>query len=170
VWEKGNFETRNLVNHVVTLLGESPIEIVRRAPRQMPYASLEADRTTERPTILIIDDNEDDVRRMRMLLERDGSYLLLTAFDGREGLKAMHQYRPDLVILDLILPDMHGITIMELMMEDLNLNEIPIIVYSAKDVTPDEYSQWTERIRTIVHKSSFDKQQFVTIVNNMLLD
>jgi CheY-like chemotaxis protein len=168
VWQKGDFETRALVDHIVTSLGDQPISIIHPKPEALPRAKPKKSVTKDTYTVVIVDDNIRDARLARRLVESSGNCRVIEAHSGRDGLKAIHEHRPDLIILDLMLPDLDGITILEVLGEDLNLNAIPIIVYSAKELTTAENEQIQARIRTVIHKAEFSRQQFVSIVSDLL--
>jgi DNA-binding response OmpR family regulator len=84
-------------------------------------------------TILVVDDDEDIVQTIKGNLELDG-YEVLTAFDGRSGLDMMRAYRPNLVILDLNLPDIDGIRVCQIMRREF---DFPIIMLTARDAVSD---------------------------------
>ncbi len=85
-------------------------------------------------SILIIDDDKDIVQTIKGNLELDG-YEVLTAFDGRTGLHIARSKRPDLVILDLNLPDIDGIKTCEIMRRE---HDFPIIMLTARDGISDK--------------------------------
>src|SRR5438132_12082427 len=66
----------------------------------------------EQKTILIVDDDIELVDGLRMLLERQG-YRVIRASDGHQGKQAIYQQRPDLVILDMMMPRMGGYPVLE---------------------------------------------------------
>jgi DNA-binding response OmpR family regulator len=79
--------------------------------------------------ILVVDDDKDIVQTIKGNLELDG-YEVLTAFNGRIGLHIAKTSRPDLVILDLNLPDIDGIKACEIMRREF---DFPIIMLTARD-------------------------------------
>lgn len=79
--------------------------------------------------ILIIEDEEIMIDLLQRKLVKDG-YEILIARDGVEGLEKMKNEKPDLVLLDIIMPKMGGIEVMEWMQKDNNLQKIPVIVIS----------------------------------------
>jgi signal transduction histidine kinase/DNA-binding response OmpR family regulator len=84
-------------------------------------------------TVLIVDDDPDLVRMFgRMLQAEPHSYQVWKAFNGREGLAMMRQQPPDAVILDLLMPDMDGMTVIEQMKADPLLAQVPIVLASAR--------------------------------------
>jgi len=78
--------------------------------------------------ILVVDDEVQIVRVLRGYLEKAG-FAVLTANDGREGLRLARQERPDLVILDLMLPGMDGLDVCRALRKDA---ELPIIMLTAR--------------------------------------
>ncbi len=84
-------------------------------------------------TVLIVDDDKDIVQTIKGNLELDG-YDVLSAFDGRTGLDMAKRYRPDLIILDLTLPDIDGIKTCQIIRREF---DFPIIMLTARDGTSD---------------------------------
>ena len=81
-------------------------------------------------TILQIEDNYANRRLVERVLEPTG-YRLIHAFDGQSGITAALQDRPDLILLDMGLPDMDGQTIVALLRESPLLSDVPIIALTA---------------------------------------
>ena len=79
--------------------------------------------------ILLIEDEELMIDLLQRKLTKEG-YEILVARDGEEGLKVMREVRPDLILLDIIMPKMGGFEVMEEMGKDKNLKDIPVIVIS----------------------------------------
>jgi signal transduction histidine kinase/DNA-binding response OmpR family regulator len=86
--------------------------------------------------ILVIDDDRDFVRMMgRMMDSPVRRYQVIGAYNGKEGLALMHHRRPDLVLVDLELPDMDGFEVVQSMRSSSNGEQVPIVVISARDGT-----------------------------------
>jgi len=177
VWQKGGYDTHNLVNHVVSTLGHEPIDVIHQGQPKSSDTSPELTDTKEESvaspmqhTVIVIDDNPHDLRLARRILEADGTYHVIEADTGRDGLKAVYKYHPDLVIVDLLMPDMDGFTIIDAIQDDTHLSDIPIIVYSAKDISQDERERLQHRIRSIQRKSSLDRQGFLDMVSDELVN
>jgi DNA-binding response OmpR family regulator len=94
---------------------------------------LEKDEKAEKDTkrILIVDDVESIVMTVKIFLERHG-YEVITANDGQEGFEKAKTEKPDLIILDLMLPRMHGYKVCGLLKKDTMYAKTPIILYTAK--------------------------------------
>jgi two-component system alkaline phosphatase synthesis response regulator PhoP len=81
--------------------------------------------------ILIVDDEEDIIKMLKIRLEAN-NYEILSASDGQEGLNKARQERPDLIILDLMLPKIDGHKVCRMLKFDENYKNIPIIMFTAK--------------------------------------
>jgi CheY-like chemotaxis protein len=79
--------------------------------------------------ILIIDDDTDVILILSTVL-RDQGYDVITAEDGKTGLDMVKRERPDLILLDLMMPEKSGISLLQDLKEDNNLKEIPVIMVS----------------------------------------
>lgn len=82
-------------------------------------------------TILVVDDDKAVVRLMRGYLEQAG-YQVLSAYDGESALAVLHREKPDLVLLDLMLPSRDGWEITRLVRSDPALSQTPIIMLTAR--------------------------------------
>ncbi|HVE11779.1 MAG TPA: response regulator [Elusimicrobiota bacterium] len=86
--------------------------------------------------VLVVDDDPDIVEFVTELLKAH-HYEVASAENGRQGVEKARQYRPDLVILDLMMPDMHGFEVCQALREDPQLKDIRIIVSSGKRYQTD---------------------------------
>jgi CheY-like chemotaxis protein len=89
-----------------------------------------------RKSILVIDDDEIILKTVRPIL-MGGGYSVLTATTGEEGLNILRQQRPDLVLLDVILPKMKGREVCRVIKGDPGTRSIPVIFLTAKDSEDD---------------------------------
>jgi two-component system alkaline phosphatase synthesis response regulator PhoP len=81
--------------------------------------------------ILVVDDDKQIVRLVQSYLEQAG-YAVLTAYDGAAALRAIRTERPDLVVLDLMLPDQDGWSITRTVRADASQADLPIIMLTAR--------------------------------------
>jgi len=91
----------------------------------------------DKKRILIIDDEPDFVRVVQLRLEAVG-YEVLVAFDGMQGVSSAHKEKPDLIILDIMMPAMHGHRVCEALKKSTKTWTIPIIYLTAKGSKEDE--------------------------------
>jgi two-component system alkaline phosphatase synthesis response regulator PhoP len=87
--------------------------------------------------ILIVDDEVQLVEMVKMRLEAAG-YEIISAYDGQEGFDKAKRDKPDLIILDLMLPKMDGYKVCGLLKNDARYSNIPIIMFTARVREEDE--------------------------------
>lgn len=132
-------------------------------PREGLVSALEnLDEKTK--TILLVDDNSDDATLVRRFLEARKSYRVFHAKDGWEGLTQARQRLPDLIILDLTMPEMDGFSVLEELKFDTRTRKIPVIVVSAKDITAEELQRLNGYIEGLYQKGSIPVRAFVNQV------
>ncbi len=81
--------------------------------------------------ILIVDDNANDRRLLRLIFERHGFYDIIEACDGHEGLQAARTQKPDFIISDALMPIMDGFQFLRALKTDEDLGKIPFVFFSA---------------------------------------
>jgi threonine synthase len=139
------------------------------APREGLQAALENldEKTT---SVLLVDDNPDDALLIRRLLEARKSYRVFHARDGQEGLAMARQKMPDLIVTDLMMPGIDGFGLVEELRLDPGTRNIPIVVVSAKDITPEERKRLNGHIEAVYQKGSLQPRKFVDQVIQVLED
>jgi len=130
------------------------------APREGLQAALENldEKTT---TVLLVDDNADDALLIRRLLEGYKAYRVFHAKDGWEGLAMARQKLPDLIVTDLTMPGIDGFGLVEELKLDPRTRDIPVVVVSAKDITPEERERLNGHIQAVYQKGSLAPRKFV---------
>ncbi len=86
-----------------------------------------------RSSILLIDDEEDYCRLIKMHLEGVSDYEFYFATTGDEGIKLSRELRPDVILLDIMMPGMNGFEVLEKLKKDAETIKIPVIMLSARD-------------------------------------
>jgi two-component system alkaline phosphatase synthesis response regulator PhoP len=84
--------------------------------------------------VLVVDDDVKTVELVRLYLDRDG-YQVLTAYDGVEALRLAHENYPDLIVLDLMLPDIDGLEVCRTLRRE---SDVPIIMLTARTTDQDK--------------------------------
>jgi threonine synthase len=105
--------------------------------------------------IAIIEDDPDARRLLRRVLQARGEYQIYEAEGGRQGIEIVRQHRPDLVLLDLMMPEVDGFEVLETIRADDTLDETRIIVITAKTLTTGERRRLSGRIEALMQKGSF---------------
>ena len=94
-------------------------------------------RRASEKTILIVEDNELNMKLFHDLIQAHG-YNILQTKDGMEALKLARQHKPDLILMDIQLPEVSGLEVTKWIKEDDNLKSIPIIAVTAFAMKGDE--------------------------------
>jgi len=104
-----------------------------RSPPQKPQPHLHPTEAeaTEKRSILIVDDNVDIVTVVRRILSTQG-YDSLQAFDGKEALETARKHKPDLILLDWMLPEMDGLEVCRLLKSDAETRGIMILLVTGR--------------------------------------
>lgn len=92
---------------------------------------------TEKKRILCIEDEAEMIDLTRLVLEREG-YQVFGAVGGRHGLELIRQEKPDLILLDLMMPDVDGWEVYRQMKADKELAHIPVIIVTARAQSIDK--------------------------------
>src|SRR5207247_7314823 len=90
-----------------------------------------------RPRILIVDNNSKFARSARLLLDQSGNYIACTVIDPRRALETARSFKPDLVLVDLIMPQEDGPEAAAQLEADWALHGVPIVFFTAL-ITPEE--------------------------------
>jgi len=103
--------------------------------------------------VLVIDDDPDARRIVTACLAEEGVQTE-TATNGREGLDVLQRFSPDLIFLDLIMPEMDGISFLDHLRADSQHCHLPVVVITAKHLTPHEIQQLSSETRGILRKTA----------------
>jgi len=87
--------------------------------------------------ILVVDDKQENVELLKALLRRSG-YPVITAFNGREALEKVKEEKPDLILLDVMMPILDGFQTCRILKEDVKTRRIPIVMLTAKTERKDK--------------------------------
>ena len=114
----------------------------------------------EAGSVLVVDDEEDTRRLMARALE-DAGWIVMEAENGREALEAMHPQAPDVVVLDLIMPEMDGFEFLEELRSREGGYGIPVLVVTAKDLTGDDRARLGGYVTTLFKKGEPGESSFL---------
>jgi signal transduction histidine kinase/DNA-binding response OmpR family regulator/PAS domain-containing protein len=119
--------------------------------------------------VLVIDDNPNDLRLIGKMLTDDGRYKPIMAEGGRSGWSIISSGNPPhAIILDLFMPEMDGFQILEQMQSDKRLRDIPTIVISGLDVTPEQKNRLKEYGQRLLTKGAFNERELLTSLQRSL--
>jgi threonine synthase len=130
-----------------------PVERLQSAVQKMGNGNLRR--------VVVIEDNEEAARLMSRLLKSREDCEVYLATNGASGLRTIRDIHPDLVITDLMMPEVDGFALIDGMKADAALAHIPIVVVTAKELTPQERSKLTAQADLVLQKGSFIDDDFL---------
>ncbi len=112
-------------------------------------------------SIVVMEDNQDAARLISRILQARGNYEVHLAFDGREGMDLVRRVHPDLIITDLMMPDVDGFQVIDTLKADDDLRGIPVIVLTAKELTVQERERLSGQIDSLLQKGTFLNEELL---------
>ncbi len=180
IWQKGNFSARELANHVFEILGDgkeplkprrtgqSASQVSNRPTNEPTDQPIEDFGQMQRPRILVVDDNVWESRLMHRLFEARQRFEVVEAHSGAEALAAIEHAVPDLIILDLKLPDVNGEQLLETLRTRDETRDVPVVVVSAKDIDPILRNRLVAHADSIWSKGMLDRSSLLAYIETIL--
>ena len=135
--------------------------------RTLRAFSLTAQMQTAPVKILAIDDDPKAVELLAAVLEPEG-FRILRAYGGEAGLEIARAEQPDLIILDLLMPEMNGFEVLDHLAQSSVTRRLPVILFTLKQLTAEEQQRVQGRIACLAQKEAFNQQEFVSLVKEAL--
>ncbi|MBI3286957.1 MAG: response regulator, partial [Chloroflexi bacterium] len=117
--------------------------------------------------ILVVDDDRRMVRRVGAILEAEG-FQVVEAYEGEEAIGRALTEKPDLIILDLVMPKRNGFEVVEALKGDSRTQHIPIIILTAKDLSAEEERRLYGSIEFLARKRSLSDQALLEELRRLL--
>jgi signal transduction histidine kinase/DNA-binding response OmpR family regulator len=108
--------------------------------------------------VLVVEDDAPTRDVIRRALERDG-WAVSEADNGRRGLVSVARHVPDLIVLDLMMPEMDGFEFVAELRKSESGRKIPVVVVTAKELTEDDRRRLNGQVRRVLHKGSFSREE-----------
>jgi signal transduction histidine kinase/DNA-binding LacI/PurR family transcriptional regulator/DNA-binding response OmpR family regulator len=141
-------------------------ELAHALTRQGLLAEDEPDRLK---TILIVDDEPGSLdMHARMVEAQSPAYRVIKAHGGREALEQMQQLHPNLVLLDLMMPDINGFGVLQAMRRGANTRDIPVIVLTAQVLTEEDMARLNDGVATVLGKGLFTTEETLSHIEAVL--
>ncbi len=145
---------------------------IRRAQLKISLASLgmQADEQQTR-TVLVVDDDPKAVEVIAAYMPLP-AYAVVRAYGGSEAILLAQQLKPDLLVLDIMMPEVNGFDVVEALQRNPETANIPILVVTAKDMTAQDRAALNSKpgaIIQIVDKADFNRVNFIAEVRRTLL-
>ena len=116
--------------------------------------------------ILIVDDEATFIKLAQIRLESSG-YEVITAKDGEEGLEKAKSEKPDLIMLDVVMPEMDGYQVCRLLKKDAQYNKIPIILFTGK--AKDKFEIVGSKVgANVTIRKPFDLSNVLAMIEKLL--
>jgi CheY-like chemotaxis protein len=113
--------------------------------------------------VLVVDDDRRNTRLVEAML-KPFKITVLVADGGAAGIKMALERKPDLVILDLMMPDVDGFEVVSALRNDSSTSHIPVLIYTAKKITSEDRRRLQGGIQSIIGKGEFSNQEFLELV------
>ncbi|MFQ5793225.1 MAG: hybrid sensor histidine kinase/response regulator, partial [Acidobacteriota bacterium] len=123
--------------------------------------------TPQRGRLLVVDDDPQVVDLVRQLLQ-DEAYEVETATDGQDALETISRQRPDVILLDLLMPRMDGFAVIECLQQDPQYRDIPVIVLTAKALTVEEQALLQQRVLKVLEKQALQPDLLIQELRSAL--
>lgn len=120
----------------------------------------------QHPKVLIIDDDRTAAELIQVILEAEG-YEVIKTMNGKEGVRIAASELPDLIILDLIMPDISGFNVAYQLKQQASTRNTPIIILTSMEVDDDTKEQMQGFISTIMSKSRFTKKDLLREISTI---
>jgi threonine synthase len=120
------------------------------------------------PIVAIIDDSSDARRLVRRILQSQGDFKIIEAENGKVAIELFETITPDLIILDLMMPEVDGFGVLDLLKSKPETMNIPIIVSTAKELTKEEKFRLKGKIQALLQKGDFMSDDFLEEVQSLI--
>lgn len=115
--------------------------------------------------VLAVDDQKNIVRLVQVNLEKEG-YQVITAYDGVEAIEQVAKEKPDLIVLDVMMPRKDGFGVLKDLKANPEWKDIPVIMLTAKAQDADIFRGWTSGVDSYLTKP-FNPHELITFVKRI---
>ena len=119
--------------------------------------------------ILVVEDDIDTRIMLRRQLEKEG-WQIIEAENGRKALEILNTHKPELIVSDLMMPEMDGFELVHELRQQKQWRSLPVVVLTAKELTEIERHKLYGHVEKIFQKGSYDRQVLLTELNYLLSD
>jgi CheY-like chemotaxis protein len=124
-------------------------------------------RTSARTTrVLLVEDDADQRERLRAWLEGQ-HWLVQEAANGREALACLQADRPDVILLDLMMPEMDGFAVVAALQKEPRWRDVPVIVITARDLDAQDRARLNSGVQSVLVKEAFRPAELVERIRQL---
>jgi signal transduction histidine kinase/CheY-like chemotaxis protein len=120
------------------------------------------------PLVLVVEDDPDQRQSMKSALAAM-DYAVEVAGNGREGLQRIEARTPDVIVLDLMMPEMDGFEFMAALQADSARRDIPVLIVTAKDLSPDDRRRLNVGVSDVIEKNGHHRDKLIDQVHRLLV-
>ncbi len=117
--------------------------------------------------VLIVEDHAETRELLRRFLDKEG-WTVAEAANGREALERVAAHPPELIVLDLMMPEMDGFAFIEALRHNAAWRSIPIVVVTAKDLTADERRRLNGTVEQILQKGAYSREELLREIHHLV--
>ncbi|MFQ5593212.1 MAG: response regulator [Anaerolineae bacterium] len=117
--------------------------------------------------ILVVEDDAATREMLRRMLEKEG-WVVTEAENGRVGLERVAESRPEVILLDLMMPEMDGFEFVEEVRQQEAWRSIPIVVVTAKDLTEEDHRRLSGYVEKVLQKGAYSREELLTEVSELV--
>ncbi|NTU74814.1 MAG: response regulator, partial [Anaerolineaceae bacterium] len=118
--------------------------------------------------ILVIDDSAEDLRLAKKVIEENSKFKVRTVQGGKNGLEEVKSSCPDAIILDLFMPDLDGFAVLEALRSEQLYQNIPVIILTGADLTPDQHQMLSDFGNQMLSKSMLKEKDLLASLEDAL--
>ncbi len=122
---------------------------------------------SEAPLLMVVDDDEITRDMLCAILKRAG-WQVTSASSGMQALHRLNTQKPDLILLDLLMPEMGGFEFVTFLRRMEDFQDVPVVVMSAKDISGDDKQLLTHSVQGILQKGSCSREELVAEIRELL--
>ena len=122
---------------------------------------------SQKPSVLIIEDDSLLVKMYKTKLESEG-FSVFSSCDGEKGLKIALEIKPSVILLDIMMPELNGLEVLDRLKADPELKHIPVIVLTNLAGTQDSETALSKGAKAYLVKSEYKPKDVVTVVRGFL--
>ncbi|KAF5415268.1 MAG: Regulator of RpoS [Candidatus Methanogaster sp.] len=120
----------------------------------------------ERPKVLVVDDERVSVELIESMIEPAG-FEVIRAYGGEEGIEKSFSKQPDVLILDLMMPDVSGFEVVSRLKTDPETRNIPIIICTSRDPTSEDIIRLRSDVTSVMRKGEFAREELMSEIKSV---
>ena len=155
-------------NVVLPKEGDNENEAANATPTEGILAALSHVVPERFSRVVIVDDTTEARLLIRRILQSQGEFDIFEAENGIKALEVIRKEKPDLIILDLMMPELDGFGVLDEIKADPETEGIPVIVSTAKELTKEEKERLKGQIQALLRKGDFMSDEFLDEVHTII--